>query len=72
MGAENIRGVATNGYEYQIPLPGAVSEAPILYRIWIGAGDELAYRQEIEHPVERTIATIEYEYDGVVINPSVP
>jgi hypothetical protein len=64
---EDIRGVTTHGYEYQIPLPEVVSEAPILYRIWIGANDELAYRQQIEHPTEKTLSTIEFEYEGVEI-----
>ena len=67
VGEETLRGVKTQIYEYAIPLPAAVSEEPILYRVWIGADDELAYRQVIEHPVERTRSTLEFEYDGVEI-----
>ncbi len=67
LGEEIVRGVTTRVYEYLIPLPEAVSAEPVRYRVWIGVGDELAYRQEIEHPGEGTLSTIEYEYEGVEI-----
>ena len=67
VGEETLRGITTKVYEYAFPLPEVVSADPILYRVWIGTDDGLAYRQVIEHPVERTRSTIEFEYDGVEI-----
>jgi hypothetical protein len=67
LGELSFNGIATVGYEYTIELQGLDPEDAVIYRIWIGVDDELAYRQEIVHPIKRTRSVLEYEYDGVQI-----